>query len=1159
MRRQIPFKVSIRQPIRTLIFILLVGLASFGFVSRAVEYIILNREINRIEEFYRTVGTLIPIDPQIINNVYPAAEIIGNSPFVEFEDRRTLTQGVMHDIFNIVGGSHVITGDILGSGHQPFSYKGLYPFDNLIIVEMAEFFTRQVRSPIDESITFLVSASLYPQQVLHGRQQFSSGRPVRLEFELDEHGYAPFGAFLEMGNHYMARVVTGRFGSAFFFPVYDDVYFVCMQDETAVEKAMAAIAYELPIAYENKHMLMLTGTKDMTALPFVQSGVYERFQGRFITYQDYLDANPVIVIPQPMDSANTATRVGQTLTLTLRDMRTFESGAEMTPEILERAANAHRVIDNATPESRSLLDLQYTLWSLPYGVEAHWANMPAGYWVNIPSNYEGDWQNYPTIEIEVEIIGTYRIPQIWSLPRWQHIAPNFGNTEVFVPASIIPEGWGIVDAHIVSGQYSFVLSSAGDDVPFMAAYGSKLAELGFTVQFMGEDPTNFLLSAMPIRNSIWVNLLLFAAVLALVLVLTVFIYLRQRYKEFAILRALGISGSSATVQVITPVLIFWLPAVVAASIGAWFFALHQAAASLQILAELDLPTNYGEAIAIMNILDRMRYEAELVLIRAVPELSLIYLLWLCIGLVAAWFGSVFIGTVMFTKQSMISLIQNANGGGAPVRMVKETAPPEGLGARLADMTVVLLMQPSRSVINKIKSGVRHHIRHILRAPVKSLLVVLTALLFIISLGWLDNTIEFTEQEIERLYATTEITGEIVSPSTGIDTALWGHNIPPTSLAILTNSDFVADYYTTALIRRGLFSPMPDGYIACENTHEVTTMNQAHMDIIKTISCLDTFIHNAARPAAFGLGLTGDFSISFAPGFSPQHFIYSPYVYELTNDTTIPPIPVIVHESLLTRNFMYNPDTRRIIYVLDDGGSIISQSLSFGDEFYLVDGFTATRLVVIGTYTGGHPTTAYHMGQGLVLVPDRLWSYFSTVTFTINQNKTRYMTEFEEEMNDLLAYRIDHAVYLPGVGYNRWTDHYNHDVLLNDAEFKMVVVPLEESLNLLRILYPVAKVMSFVLAMGLSLLLMLQNAKIVAILRVLGSARYKTRLNLGMEQLIVCITGVAIGFAVVMFMGIGATTAGMLVGIYLAGAAVGTIVGVLVISNKTPLELLQVKE
>jgi len=63
MRKQIPLKTSIRQPVRTLIFILLVGLASFGFVSRAVEYIILNREMNRIEEFYRTTGTLVPIDP----------------------------------------------------------------------------------------------------------------------------------------------------------------------------------------------------------------------------------------------------------------------------------------------------------------------------------------------------------------------------------------------------------------------------------------------------------------------------------------------------------------------------------------------------------------------------------------------------------------------------------------------------------------------------------------------------------------------------------------------------------------------------------------------------------------------------------------------------------------------------------------------------------------------------------------------------------------------------------------------------------------------------------------------------------------------------------------------------------------------------------------
>ena len=1167
MRRQIPFKASIRQPIRTLIFVLLVGLASFGFVSRAVEYIILSREMNRIEQFYRTVGTLVPIDHAANNNVYEAVELIRGSRFIQVEDRRTITQGVMDGILNAMNG-HETGGISYRRGDRTFAYKGLYITDAVAVIHVDRISTRQVILPWEDDLTTLRTLTLRVYDVLFGHDLFVP-RQYIAEFRIDDDGNAPID-HLQEGGHYLARIIQqssrGDNTAVDVFPLFDDVYFVSINDDEAMANAWRKMEDDIARLEANTQMLMVTGTKDMTALPMVQSGVYERFQGRFISYEDYLNANHVIVVPQRMDSTRRYARVGNTITLTLRDMRTFTDGAPMPR------------------------DDQRIRWQIPSGAEVYWANVPAGYWVSIPRNYDGDWRNYPTVEIEVEIVGTYVIPGVWNPPRWAHITETFQNMEVFVPASIIPEGWGIIDAHFVSGAYSFLLSSPDADVAFMEAYGAGLAALGFTVQFFGEDPTNFIASAVPIRNSIRINLLLFSAVLTVVLVLTVFLYLRQRYKEFAILRAIGMSEGNATWEVIIPVLIFWLPVVIAAGIGAWYFAFNQAAASLRILAELGTPDDYSVARVVRNILEQMRYEVEQAEIRAIPRLSMAYLVWLCAGLVVAWVGTVLAGTLSFASRSMISLIQGVNTGGGRVRAIKETVPP--VAVQISDINEILKFTPALSPGRIAKSVVRHHGRHIFRAPVKSLLVVGMAMLFIIALGWLDRTIEFTEGEVERLYATTKITGRIIRPGVNIEGTVQGHEIPWRSLEILWESGYVSHLYTTALTNMGMFPPA-----SLEMAEDENTRTSYHLlvvrDTVKTINCWDSFVAEAARPMAFGAERREEFSFRFAPGFGPEDLTvvwrhtYRYNEYGLRVYTTIMPveIPIVVHESLLSRLYMIRPGDIRYMaagdgyamnvtaerhlaaYLLDENGQIIPHTVSLGDVVYLVPqwfgwaGSTGVPMwaVVIGFYYGGHPSVVYHQGQGMILVSGIQWTHSATATFTMYQEKIRYFREFEEKINERLTHHIHHQWYDYVRGPQTMTESFSHIIELDDEEFRMVVLPLEENLNLLRLLYPVAKIMSFVLALGLSLLLMLQNAKIVAILRILGSARRKTRLNLGMEQLAVCISGVAIGFLAVLVMGIGLATASMLVGIYTAGAAIGTIAGVLVISYKTPLELLQVKE
>ena len=1136
MKRQVPFISSIRRPVRTLIFVLLVGLATFGFVSRAVEYTILTREINRIAGFYRTTGSLVPVDARYINNVYDAINIFSGSNLIEFEDRRTITQGVMHGHNNRLRGAHTINNEFyFMGGEAPFAYKGLYPFDSLVIVEIRQIIpNRNLRLTDEYGVSrdiLTTRVDFTPHEVLVGHSQFLPGRRYMTDFIVDENGNTIVDGF-RVGERYLVRA-SGQSPAnnvLSIFPLLEGLYFVPVSDTETIDYVFAALSDELAILEENTSMLMITGTKDMSALPMVQTNVIERTRGRFITYEDYLNANPVIVVPH-----NMLPLLGETITLTLRDMRTFVDGSPLPPE-------GHPV---------------YHILANNYGAAGQWQNIPAGYWVSIPRDYEGNWQQYPTVEIDVEVIGTYAVSLAWRLPRWMHIRNSYFQTEVFMPASIIPEGFGIVDAHFVTGQYSFVLTSPEAIRTFTVRYRDALAEAGFTMQFTGPNHAQFLSSIVPIRMAIRLNLVLFTAVLVLVLSLTVFLYLRQRYKEFAIMRTLGVSAKKSILQLIVPILVFWLPIVIVSSVFAWHFALGRAGTGLEILEDFDTHADYTEEYVFMNIIDRLRHEAEQAIAETPPKFSVLQLVWLIGALLATWVGAVLIGVVFFIRQSMISLIQSSQGGGARIRMArmaKETAPPTGI--KVAD--ILLLPAAAISPSGRIKSALRYHMRHILRMPVKTLLVVGITLLFISALGWLNSTILFTESEIERLHASIPVTGEVVDPiiHENIHELTFGYNIPQHTINILQASGFLDSYYYTMIsgpeTGMGLFPYVSDAY---EFEFDWMTSTRAGawpvMNTFKSFNCWETFVYESTAIEVFGTGLGEPFSLTFATGYSWEDFIFIPRYTDV--------IPVIVHESLLERDLIisshgvthYNPWLN---------GELLEQRLYLGGTAYW--GWSGSPnevpLKIIGVYRGGHPRSAYSMGRGLVLMPEHsLQWYIAALTFSIRQDMLPYLYDLERGIAEQLMYLILHPV--TGQGINARLAFENHTIILDDAELREVVTPLEQNLNLLRLLYPIAMALSFVLALGLVLLLMLQNAHNAAILRVLGTPRYKVRAFLCLEQLAVCAAGLVAGFIAALVMGVSFGTAGMFVGIFLAGAVIGVVAGVVVISNKTPIELLQVRE
>lgn len=79
---------------------LLVGLVSYGFVGKAVETILIWRETNRLEGYYRSIGYVTKDWEGEGHSYAEGAALIEQSPSVAFGDLRKQTAGFMQDYYN---------------------------------------------------------------------------------------------------------------------------------------------------------------------------------------------------------------------------------------------------------------------------------------------------------------------------------------------------------------------------------------------------------------------------------------------------------------------------------------------------------------------------------------------------------------------------------------------------------------------------------------------------------------------------------------------------------------------------------------------------------------------------------------------------------------------------------------------------------------------------------------------------------------------------------------------------------------------------------------------------------------------------------------------------------------------------------------------------
>ena len=340
-------------------------------------------------------------------------------------------------------------------------------------------------------------------------------RPLRVIVPVDEFGYHPSLA-MQVGESYLIRGIYDRVMALFgqwsstastishypedlylfprgfavvFRPLHEDYAYFYPVSNPGFDKMLLQLENRIENLCRNMRSIFIQTTKDMTSMHsnHAHVGTIGFPMGRWITYEDYLNANPVIVLHSRILRLR-GLEIGDSITVTLRE---------------------------------------YAFGVLPYAYD--------------------DWRNYRTHTLDLEIIGTFGYRSLgidFSGAAWANSHPgdpmyfrmanahgitgnHFASHFAFIPTSLIPEGFVLYHDNLPwDNQFSFVLNTARDQRAFVEQNREALGVLGYNVHFVPmPGAVDFFFAVDNILLALGFNLIIFSVTSALMLALAVFIYM----------------------------------------------------------------------------------------------------------------------------------------------------------------------------------------------------------------------------------------------------------------------------------------------------------------------------------------------------------------------------------------------------------------------------------------------------------------------------------------------------------------------------------------------------------------------------------------------------------------------------------------------------------
>jgi ABC-type antimicrobial peptide transport system permease subunit len=527
MKTNVSFISSIRRPFRSLLFWILFGLISFGFITKAVQFILIQRETGVLGSYYRSIGILENIEDPIVGDISAGIDLIQISPYFAYGDQRETVSGVMSQMYN--RNTSISNSAAFTRAYPEEQWPNVHMTEMWLIGELTQ--KEEIVTESGESVGYSIDFHIDTLFAAHP-DYTAEGRTIEYKFIFeDQESAIPLIDKMVVGQRYFIRGWENIGGQI--FDVWDNWYeikpldgkqlwYIPVADGESIDfsdAALASIKNKIDILNENLHTLEIITTADMSAMPQMQESahVYYLIEGRWLNHQDNLEGNKVIVVPEELARLR-GLQLGDELKFTFRPLTDTYYG---------------RIRDGVDSEN---------------------------------------WRSYPTYQDTFTIVGIY--------------ARTSGNVGIaYIPTNSLRTGFtsAMQDQFKYEINYSFVLDSSDHESEFVDAYKEPLQEMGIRLTMLENNGEAFWASVGPIRRSLSSDLLVFGVLMVVVFILAVFLYLMQHKRDYAILRSLGVPTKQANIQLVLPLLLMGGIGIVAGGLPAWNYALDRARATLSTL------------------------------------------------------------------------------------------------------------------------------------------------------------------------------------------------------------------------------------------------------------------------------------------------------------------------------------------------------------------------------------------------------------------------------------------------------------------------------------------------------------------------------------------------------------------------------------------------
>ena len=524
MKTNIFLRSTRRQPMRAVCLVLVMLFVTFAFVGRVSEYLLIKQETERLEGYYRAIGTL---EGTPWTDTRQAAAYLEQNPLVQAVNTFNYTSGVIED-------------DICNADTETWFqdiYK-MYFYGTLLQKDSYEYVFRidTVLAGMPEYIQVGDLVRIFPQTSGWGGEE-AANLPKIGERYLDASHYHSYNASIEElpGGARGVRVEA--------MPLTEGCYFYSVPAEGEADwsaPALQGVERQIRYVRDQQHSLNIIPLQDMSALPMVQEDEPDIYltDGRWLNGGDDAAGSRVCVVNANFASLRNLS-LGDTLTIRLRDIPSYIGYSNDADEGIETRTDSYEIV--------GLYDYMTTY---PKTTARNYTYIPASV---VPDSFQGTTSK--TVDTNL----------------FEYVTSTFTDK-------------GAAPTPPMPGTVSFLLKDAETQAQFEAETKDALEAMGFHAAFLPNGLEAFQTASQTMRQSSFYNALIYTLILTAALGLAMFVYFFLRRHELAIVRALGVPVGRCVREISLPMFLLGLAATVTGSLLGWRYTWENAAATLDALS-----------------------------------------------------------------------------------------------------------------------------------------------------------------------------------------------------------------------------------------------------------------------------------------------------------------------------------------------------------------------------------------------------------------------------------------------------------------------------------------------------------------------------------------------------------------------------------------------